>query len=80
MRQIGRGIVGEENLRPLLAKNLIEHAVGAVAPAGFGEGSVENDTVSIGGGVFLQKEFGGALRPHSVGAGRTFADFIDITD
>ena len=75
-----RGVVTELHLGMGLAQNLIEHTVGTVTAACLAERFVELHAIAVRIGVSFQKQSGGTLRPHGVGAGRPLADFINVTD
>ena len=80
MLEIVGVLVGEDDLRRGGGQDLAQHAVGAVADAGLGKRAVENDLVALCIRVFGFEDLGGSCRPHRVGAGGAFSDFVKIAD
>ena len=71
-------LLGEDDFRPVFAKSVAQHPVGAVADTGLAQGAVQCDYKMICLGVAVQEELGSPLRPHGVGRGRPLADLIDL--
>ena len=73
-------VLGKDDLHVLRREHIAQHAVGAVADAGLGKRAVENDLVALCIRVFGFEDLGGSCRPHRVGAGGAFSDFVKIAD
>ena len=74
------GIVAKLDLGLVLAKHLVQHAVGAVPAAGLAQRLVQPHAIGGGVGIALKENAGSTLRTHRVGAGGTLADLIYITN
>jgi len=73
--QVGLGKI-KADLHRARRKGLHKNVVGQMAGAGLGQGAVQRDNEAVRVQILFFKAFGGAFRPHGVGAGRACADSV----